>query len=206
MEQSPEFKAQVRLLAEAGRELANRGWLPARTGHFSARLDDQHIAITAPGRSKDLLDAHDFMVVDLEGQMVSGSGEPGPETFLHIIMYRRDANLGAVLHTHSIHGTVLSRQVAGSLLLRDYEALRELPGCEHPARGVQIPVFANHPNMQQLAARVDAAMDRDPGLAGYLISGHGLYTWGQTVERAMQRTEAFEFMFECESLARQLPQ
>ncbi|WP_018866877.1 MULTISPECIES: methylthioribulose 1-phosphate dehydratase [unclassified Thioalkalivibrio] len=205
MEQSPEFKAQVRLLAEAGRELADRGWLPARTGHFSARLDDRHIVITAPGRSKDLLDAHDFMVVDLEGHRVTGSGEPGPETFLHIIMYRRDAQLGAVLHTHSVQGTVLSRQVTGSLLLRDYEALRELPGCEHPARGIRIPVFANEPDMQQLAARVDAAMDRDPALAGYLIGGHGLYTWGETVERAMQRTEAFEFMFECETLARQLP-
>ncbi|WP_019628386.1 methylthioribulose 1-phosphate dehydratase [Thioalkalivibrio sp. AKL10] len=204
MEQSPEFKAQVRLLADAGRELAEHGWLPARTGHFSARLDDQHIVITAPGRGKDLLDAHDFMVVDLEGHLISGSGDPGPETFLHIIMYRHDPKLGAVLHTHSVHGTVLSRQVAGTLLLRDYEALRELPGCEHPSRGLQIPVFANHPDMQQLAAQVDAAMTRHPELAGYLINGHGLYTWGQTVELAMQRTEAFEFMFECETLARQL--
>ncbi|WP_026340717.1 methylthioribulose 1-phosphate dehydratase [Thioalkalivibrio sp. ALJT] len=204
MEQSPEFKAQVRLLAEAGRELADRGWLPARTGHFSARLDDQHIAITAPGRSKDLLDSHDFIVVDLDGHLVSGSGEPGPETFLHIIMYRRDSRLGAVLHTHSVHGTVLSRKAQDSLLLRDYEALRELPGCPHPNHGLQIPVFANEPDIKQLAARVDAAMDHNPELPGYLISGHGLYTWGQTVELAMQRTEAFEFMFECETLARQL--
>lgn len=206
MEQSPEFKAQVRLLAEAGRELADRGWLPARTGHFSARLDDQHIVITAPGRSKDLLDAHDFMVVDLEGHLIAGSGEPSPETFLHIIMYRRDPKLGAVLHTHSIHGTVLSRQVSGTLMLRDYEALREIPGCKHPTQGIRVPVFANDPEVRQVAAQVDAAMGRDPALAGYLISGHGLYTWGQTVELAMQRTEAFEFMFECEALARQLPQ
>ncbi len=206
MEQSPEFKAQVQLLAEAGRELAGRGWLPARTGHFSARLDARHIVITAPDRSKDLLDAHDFMIVDLEGHVISGAGEPGPETFLHIIMYRNDAKLGAVLHTHSVQATVLSRQVHSALVLRDYDVLRELPGCNHTTESIDVPVFPNDPDMQQLAARVDAAMESNPELAGYLISGRGLYTWGRTVELALQRTEAFEFMFECEVLARQLPE
>ncbi|MGM0553786.1 MAG: methylthioribulose 1-phosphate dehydratase [Pseudomonadota bacterium] len=204
MEQSPEFKAQVRLLSDAGHELAAHGWLPARTGHFSARLDEQHIIVTAPGRSKHMLDRHDFIVVDVEGNLIAGSAEPGPETFLHIIMYRHDPSLGAVLHTHSVHATVLSRQSPEGLHLRDYEVLRELPGCEHPGDGIQIPVFPNERDMQQLAARVNAAMQQIPTLAGYLIRGHGLYTWGETVERALQRTEAFEFMFECESLARQL--
>jgi len=206
MEQSLEFKAQVRLLADAGRDLAARGWLPARTGHFSARLDDQHIVITAPGRDKDILDEHDFLVVDLDGHLISGSGTPGPETFLHIIMYRHDGDVGAVLHTHSSHATVLSRQLSAAIQLRDYEVLRDLPGVEDPAAGIQLPVFPNLTDMQQLAARVNAAMSGQPGLAGYLISGHGLYTWGQTVERAIQRAEAFEFMFECEILARQLQQ
>ncbi|WP_018174132.1 MULTISPECIES: methylthioribulose 1-phosphate dehydratase [unclassified Thioalkalivibrio] len=204
MDQSPEFLAQVRLLAEAGRDLSARGWLPARTGHFSARLDDRHIAVTAPNREKSFLDRHDFLVVDLDGHVVAGSEEPAPETFLHIIMYRHDAQLGAVLHTHSVHATVLSRQFPGTLALRDYEVLRELPGVKNPARGLDLPVFANDPDVQQLAARVDAAMTREPNLAGFLIGGHGLYTWGASVELALHRVEAFEFMFQCETLAHQM--
>ncbi|OOC10672.1 MULTISPECIES: methylthioribulose 1-phosphate dehydratase [Thioalkalivibrio] len=205
MENSLEFKAQVSLLADAGARLAARGWLPARAGHFSARLDDRHIVVSAPGRQKDMLDENDFIIVDLDGNLLSPAERtPSPETFLHIIMYRRDKDLGAVLHTHSANATVLSRQLPGGLHLSDYEVLRELPVVQYPAEGIDVPVFANDPNVQQLAAQVDDRMSRQPDLAGYLIAGHGLYTWSHTVETAIQRVEAFEFMFECEILARQL--
>jgi len=37
-------------------------------------------------------------------------------------------------------------------------------------------------------------------LHAYLLEGHGLYTWGRSVEEALRHTEALEFMFECEVL------
>ncbi|MDH5613825.1 MAG: class II aldolase/adducin family protein, partial [Gammaproteobacteria bacterium] len=33
---------------------------------------------------------------------------------------------------------------------------------------------------------------------GYLIRGHGFYTWGNNMEDALRHVEAFEFLFECE--------
>jgi methylthioribulose-1-phosphate dehydratase len=41
-------------------------------------------------------------------------------------------------------------------------------------------------------------MDAHQGIHGYLIAGHGFYTWGDTMEDAMRHVEAFEFLFECE--------
>ena len=35
-------------------------------------------------------------------------------------------------------------------------------------------------------------------IPGYLIRGHGLYTWGPRMEDALRQVEAFEFLFECE--------
>ena len=38
----------------------------------------------------------------------------------------------------------------------------------------------------RLAARVAEVLDRDPGCCGYLIAGHGFYTWGATVADAVR--------------------
>jgi methylthioribulose-1-phosphate dehydratase len=37
-----------------------------------------------------------------------------------------------------------------------------------------------------------------PEMVGYLIAGHGLYTWGADVAEARRHVEAFDFLFTCE--------
>ncbi|MDX5299004.1 MAG: class II aldolase/adducin family protein, partial [Gammaproteobacteria bacterium] len=37
-----------------------------------------------------------------------------------------------------------------------------------------------------------------PQRPGYLIRGHGLYTWGATMDDCLRHVEALEFLFECE--------
>jgi methylthioribulose-1-phosphate dehydratase len=204
IEQTLEFKAQVRALSDAGRLFAARGWVPSTVGHFSARLNDQQIVITNPGRDKGRLDDGSFMVVDLDGHVLSHHREPAAERFLHIVMYRRNPEIGAVLHSHSVAATVLSRARQQGLVLEHYAALRNLPGTRAGQTGVAVPVFADTSDVPQLAAQVDDCMHRYPELSGYLIAGHGLYSWGRSVEAAVQHIETFEFMFECEVLSRTL--
>jgi methylthioribulose-1-phosphate dehydratase len=43
-----------------------------------------------------------------------------------------------------------------------------------------------------------------PDCVGYLIRGHGLYTWGARMSDALRQIEAFEFLFECELKMRSL--
>ena len=43
-----------------------------------------------------------------------------------------------------------------------------------------------------------------PEVHGYLIAGHGLYTWGRSVEEACRHVEAFEFLLACEIELRRL--
>lgn len=204
IEQTLEFKAQVRALADVGRLFAMRGWLRTEVGHFSARLNDQQIVITAPGHDKSRLDDSSFIVVDLDGNLLSTDREPAAETFLHIVMYRRNPDIGAVLHSHSVQATALSRARPQGLLLENYAALEHLPETDSRQTAVTVPVFDRNRDMRQLAAQVDDSMSRHPELGGYLIAGHGLYSWGRSVEAAAQRAETFEFLFECEVLARTL--
>jgi methylthioribulose-1-phosphate dehydratase len=53
---------------------------------------------------------------------------------------------------------------------------------------------------------VAAYMESNATVHGYLIGGHGFYTWGESVDAALRHVEAFEFLFECELRMRGLQQ
>jgi methylthioribulose-1-phosphate dehydratase len=191
-------------LIRAGRLFFERGWVPATAGNFSARLDERQLIITASGRHKGELDADGFLLVGLDGEILSPGRKPSAETGLHLQLYRRDSAIGAVLHTHSLPATLLSRLSPGGVVLEGYEVLKALPGVATHEVRLEVPVFPNDQDIPRLAARVEAYMREHSGLHGYLIEGHGFYTWGNTVADARRHMEAFEFLFECELEMRRL--
>ena len=137
------------------------------------------------------------MVVDDKGNSLDGR-RPSAETLLHVQIYRRFPDAGAVLHPHSVNATLLSRLHSGHLTLQDYELLKAFPDIDTHDCKINVPIFANDQDITRLAAKVDALMDSQQGVYGYLISGHGFYTWGNSVDDAMRHVEAFEFLFQCE--------
>ena len=113
-------------------------------------------------------------------------------------IYKHFADAGVVLHPHSVNATLLSRLAGEELVLQDYELLKAFPGVDSHAGTVVVPVFANDQNIERLAQKVDDYMQSEGPIHGYLIEGHGFYTWGHDVDDAMRHVEAFEFLFECE--------
>ena len=200
------FNERADALAAAGRTLAGRGWTPATSSNFSARLDRNHAVITVSGRDKGALGRDDLMRVDLDGNPVGTDLKSSAETPLHTQMYRRDAAVGCVLHTHSHNQTVASRLFAeaGVIRLAGYELLKALAGNgTHETTG-DLPVFANTQHMPDLVAEVDAWLAGGAAAWGYLIEGHGLYAWGRDIAEAMRHIEAFEFLLGCELDLRRL--
>lgn len=187
------------------RELSQLGWTPATSSNFSQRLDERHAAITVSGRDKGRLVEADIMVVDFEGKAVGSDHRPSAETLLHTQLYRRDPEIGCVLHTHSLVQTVASRLFAGAghVRLEGFELLKAFRGNHTHEMAIDVPVFANTQDVPTLAAQVDALLDRQP-LWGYLIDGHGLYAWGRTMAEARRHLEAFEFLFAAELELRKL--
>jgi methylthioribulose-1-phosphate dehydratase len=198
------FRLRAAELVDVGRFFFSRGWLPATSGNLSARLDERRIAITVSGRHKGDLDESGIMALDLDGNILSEGCRPSAETGLHLMLYRRDPSVGAVLHTHSVNATVMSRLAGDTLLLSGYEVLKAWPGVETHEATVRIPVFANDQDISRLAEQVERELTRTPSLPAYLIVGHGLYTWGNNVADARRNLEAFEFLLECETLMRRL--
>lgn len=195
----PSNDARIAELIAAGALFHQRGWVPATGGNFSARLSaPEKMLITASGWHKGELTPDAFLVAGMDGRPEDPLRKASYETLLHCQVYRFDARVGAVLHTHSIANTVLSRR-RDSIRLSGYELLKLLPGIQTHDTTVEVPVFENDQDIARLAAKVDDAMKRRPGgVPAYLIAGHGLYAWGETVAQARHRVEALEFMFECE--------
>ena len=191
-------------IVSTARELAARGWTPATSSNFSMRLDEAHVAITVSGLDKGRLTEDGVMVVDLDGRPVATEQRPSAETVLHTRLYRRDAGIGCVLHTHSLVQTVASRVFAssGGVRLEGYELAKAIAGTTTHEAVIELPVLANSQDMPATAGQVEALLDAGP-LSGYLIAGHGLYAWGRDLAEARRHLEAF-FMLACELELRRL--
>jgi methylthioribulose-1-phosphate dehydratase len=164
---------------------------------LSARLSDGRIAITVSGKHKGELVLDDIMLIDSEGCSLDGK-KPSAEAGLHTSLYAHCPQVGAVLHLHSLNATLASRVFGEELVLEGYELLKALSGIETHESRVVIPIVPNDQDIPRLAARVERYMDSHPGVYGYILAGHGFYTWGSSMREALRHGEALEFLFECE--------
>ncbi len=192
-----EFEIRATELIEAGRFIHARGWVPATSGNFSARLSDGSIAITVSGKHKGELLLDDIMRVDEDGLSLDGK-KPSAETLLHTSIYRRYPRVGSVLHPHSPNSMLVSRLFAHELVLQDYELLKALEGVNTHEHQIIVPIFPNDQNIPHLSLRVEEYIEMHGDIYGYIIAGHGFYTWGTSVKDALRHVEALEYLFDIE--------
>jgi len=203
-----QFAERAEAIAAAGRKLGAQGLTPATSSNFSMRLDADHLAITISGRDKGALTADDVMVVDRDGNAVGTPARPSAETLLHTQIYSRFAEANAVLHTHSRTQTVASRLYAreGVIRFSGYELQKAIAGHTTHESHIDLPVFPNTQHMPELTEKVDTWIAAGKPLYGYLIDGHGIYTWGRDMAETERHIEAFEFLLGCELDLRRLRQ
>ncbi|MBN0989291.1 methylthioribulose 1-phosphate dehydratase [Amphritea pacifica] len=192
-------------LIEAGRWIDAQGWCPATGGNFSARLSHDQALVTASGRHKGRLTDEDLLTVDLDGQPLESKLKPSAETLLHTRLYQLNSAIGAVLHTHSVASTVLSRlETDDWFTLCGYEMQKSLAGNQSHEAAIQLAVFDNTQDMPALAEQLALRWQQTPLNWGFLVRGHGLYAWGHDVNEARRHLEGLEFLFACELEMRRL--
>jgi methylthioribulose-1-phosphate dehydratase len=203
-------------LRAIGREFHGRGWSLGTSSNYSvvASRDPLELVITASGLDKSALGPDDFVRVDAAGRVCDGSGgRASAETLLHCAVAELFPEVGAVLHTHSQWATLLSDTdlPRGSLRIAGYEMLKGLAGITTHDTAVEVPIFPNTQDMPALAADVrrrfaglDLGASPSP-VHGFLLSRHGLYTWGRDLAEARRHVEIFEFLFEAVARGRLWP-
>jgi methylthioribulose-1-phosphate dehydratase len=138
--------------------------------------------------------------VDAQGRpLAPGALRPSAETLLHATLYRHLPQARVVLHTHPVHATVVSlaHADAGEVALSGFEILKGLEGVTTHDTELCVPVLANRQDVAQLSALLEARIAQIREAHGFLVAGHGFYTWGHTPNEAKRHTEVFEYVFEC---------
>lgn len=195
-----DFEKAAQEIVDVSIFLNDRGLCPATSGNFSRRLDDRYIAVTVTGKHKGDLTTDDVITVDLNGNPSRSAKKPSAETLLHSAVYFAFPEAQAVVHTHSVNGTVLTRLVNPdkTLVTDGYEIHKALPGIKTHNSQVKIPIFENNQNIAALSTEIVAYLKEHPEVSGFLIRSHGFYTWGKDMNEVKIRVEAYEHLFESE--------
>ena len=186
-------------LAGIVRGAYERGWTLGTSGNFSAVVGTEplRLLITPSGADKGAVAGDQMVTIDDQGRATAGAGRPSAETSLHLAIVRA-CGARAVSHTHSVWSTLLSGKHAaqGGLAIEGYEMLKGLEGVRTHQHREWLPILENSQDMDELSGRVATTLRQNPGVHGFLLREHGLYTWGQNLPEAKRHVEILEFLLE----------
>ena len=167
-------------LLHAARVLHKAGCLPASDGNFSARLNNEHILLTARGIEKRSMRQADFVEVRLsDPDPAGGSSEWG----LHRAIYQTRSEVNCVLHVHAPG-------------LTSFAAAHRVPSVELLAEAymtvgkIALVPFVT-PGTPDLGAR---AVQESRDAMIYLLANHGAVAVGFSVMETLHRLERAEFL------------
>jgi L-fuculose-phosphate aldolase len=163
------------------RRLYERGLVAGPDGNVSVRLRDGSIVVTPSGMSKVDVTPDDLVLVDGEGRVLEGKGNPSSELRMHLRIYERRADVSAVVHAHPPTATGFA--VAGESFMAPV-----LPEVILQMGEVPIVRYAT-PGTADLADSFDPYLARHDA---FLMANHGATTVGPTLEVAHQRMESLE--------------
>ncbi|MFN3868938.1 MAG: class II aldolase/adducin family protein [Hyphomicrobiaceae bacterium] len=182
----PSSERQLRqAIIETALSMSRRGLSPGRSGNVSCRLDDGML-ITPTGVAYETMSAGDIVRVAADGSVAPDAMKPSSEWRFHLAAYRARADINAVVHTHSLHATVLAC------------AHRPIPAFHYMvavAGGIDIPIVPYAPfGTEELAGYVAQGLEKRNAC---LMANHGQIAAGPSLAAAL------ELAFEVETLAEQ---
>lgn len=180
------------LLADYSTRMFRAGFVANHDGNVSARLPTGRFLATPTSTSKADVTPASCVIVDDCG-VVQGRGKVFSEIGLHLLIYRKRADVGAVVHAHPPTATGFA--VAGVALPEPFiaEALVSL--------GAAIPLVPTAaPGPAAVSALEPYVLDYD----AVMLGNHGVLAWGKTVEQAYLRLELVEHLAKITLVANQL--
>lgn len=179
-----EETALRRGVIETALAMSRSGLSPGRSGNVSCRFRDGML-ITPSGMAYETLKADDIVFVAGDGAVGDGQRKPSSEWRFHLSAYRARAEAQAVVHTHSLHATVLAC------------ANRAIPAFHYMvavAGGIDIPCIAYATfGTEELAELVaEGLSERD----ACLMANHGQIAIGSDLDRALELAQEVEVLSE----------
>ncbi|MCB1547448.1 MAG: class II aldolase/adducin family protein [Hyphomicrobiaceae bacterium] len=169
---------------ETALAMSRSGLSPGRSGNVSCRWQDGML-ITPTGMAYDSLLPEDIVRLDGDGGIVSGRRRPSSEWRFHLAAYEARPDMAAVVHTHSLHATVLAA------------AHRPIPAFHYMvavAGGSDIPLvpYATF-GTEELAGHVARGLAERRAC---LMANHGQIAMGGDLDAALELAQEVETLAE----------
>jgi L-fuculose-phosphate aldolase len=169
-------------VAETANFLHTAGWVANHDGNVTARDGNRYIA-TPTATSKRMVAEKNLIEVDGKGQVI-GSGKVFGEIGLHLVVYERRPDVGAVVHAHPPYASAISAS-RGNPIERPFiaEALVSLG-----------PVIPKLPYAQPGDPAKQALAPWCELVDAVILGNHGVIAWGKDCETALLRLELVEHL------------
>lgn len=156
------------------RKLAN-----GLSGNVSIKANNK-ILITPSGFSLAEIQPKDLVVIDIEGNFISGDNKPSSEKFMHLEIYKARPHINCIIHTHSPAATTfayLNKQIVPI----SPESAIFIP---------KLPIVRFEPYGTRMLAESVSRSLKDCNAV--LIEKHGVVTVGSGITQAYNLLEVVE--------------
>lgn len=176
-----------KMMCDIGKRVYNRNMVAANDGNFSVKLNDDEFLCTPTGVSKGFMTPEYICKVNRKGEVIQANPgfRPSSEIKMHMRVYEKRPDVGAVVHAHPSFAT--SFAIAGIPLTQPImpEAVIAL-GC------VPIAEYGT-PSTNEIPDNLEKYL---PYYDAVLLESHGALTWSTDLMAAYLKMESVEFYAE----------
>jgi len=176
-----EFIIAKEAMCEVGRRLYSKGFSAANDGNVTLRVGENRFLCTPTMHSKGYLKPTDIVLIDIDGNVVSGTKNRSSEALLHLEAYRRRPDVSAIVHCHPPHATAyaITHTALPRWVLAEVEIfLGSIPIAPYKAPGTQEFAETIRPYLADSNA--------------IILANHGTLTLGKDLEQAFWWTEVLD--------------
>jgi L-fuculose-phosphate aldolase len=178
-----------------GRKMYENRYICATDGNISVRLPGDVLLFTPSGVCKGEMSPEALLKTDLNGQKISGPGQPSSEIQMHLAVYRLRPEVRAVVHAHppiAIAFTLAGISLAQCILPEVVVTIGNIL-----TAGYATPTTESvADSIRDLVHKTDAIM----------LERHGSLTLGRSLREAYYHLERMEHVAYITLIARQLGQ
>ncbi|TKA57915.1 Methylthioribulose-1-phosphate dehydratase [Cryomyces minteri] len=205
---STDSQHPANLICELCRKFYTLGWVTGTGGGTSIRHND-HIFIAPSGVQKELMQPTDMFVMDYNNrQYLRKPTTLKPSACTPLFLAAFDRGAGCCIHTHSqwaVLVTLLVERDFGTKACFEVERIEQIKGIPK-GKGkagnlgyhdrLRIPIIENTAHEEDLTESLEKAMEAHPDTYAVLVRRHGIYVWGDSVQKAKTQCESLDYIFQ----------
>ncbi len=144
------------------------------------------VVIKPSGVEYDTMKPEDMVVLDLQGNIVEGELKPSSDAPTHLELYRNFAEIGGVVHTHSVYATSFAQAHMGIPALGTTHA-DHFYGDIPCTRDMTDEEIKSDYELNTGKVIVETFNGKDPAdMPAVLVASHGVFNWGKDAKSAAE--------------------